>query len=199
MKPLSVVKAMVVVGALCSVKAFAAGFFSELSSASEPCQYYTGSGETFDNGDTRLKQSYTVALKVLSIGNDRYLLDYKFLVNGKANQQRIIIEEKRYSPMKVLVPASRDKLNQYYSYRQTGWQHQLEYEKLSENEGTAKKRSILLNYLDMDSNRITHHVLAYKIDGKWQLVSTGSAVGSNCNEMLNVWTHRLAQADECSW
>ena len=72
----------------------------------------------------------------------------------------------------------------------------LEYEEIHQDEGTPKKRTILLSFLDKDGNRVTEHVLAYRKAGKWQLISTGSI--GNTDGVIFIWTHKLSQTDECS-
>ena len=61
-------------------------------------------------------------------------------------------------------------------------------------ENTAKKRTLLLNYLDMDGNRVQHHILAYRKDDNWQLVSTGSV--GNDKGVIYIWGHKLTQVIE---
>ena len=196
MKLFSVTKLVVVAAALCAASVFAASAISELSSADQPCQYYLGDGKMADKGEAKLKHSYRVVLRVQKLGDGRQLLDYSFIRNDQVTRRPLIIEKKDDTPTKVLIPASEDKLNLYYSYKQTGWLHQLEYEQLHEDEGTSKKHSLLFNYLDMDGNRVTHHVFIYKIEGRWQLTSTGSVVGEH-NELLTIWTHKLVQENIC--
>ena len=196
MKLFPVTKLVVVAAALCAASVFAASAISELSSADQPCQYYTGHGKMADKGEAKPKHSYRVTLKVQKLDDGRQLLDYWFTRNNQATRRPLILEGKDNTPTKVFIPASEDKLYHYYSYQQTGWQHQLEYEQLHEDEDASKKRSLLFNYLDMDGNRVTHHVFADKIDGKWQLTSTGSVVGEH-NELLTIWTHRLVHAKKC--
>ena len=198
MKLFSVTKLVVVAAALCSASVFDASAISELSSDDPLCQRYIGDGEMANKGEAKPKHSYMVMLTVRKLGNGRQLLDYDFIRKNQTTYQTtrrpLIIEKKDDTPTKVLIPASKDKMNLYYSYKQAGWLHQLEYEQLHEDEGTPKKRSLLFNYLDMDGNRVTHHVFADKIDGKWQLTSTGSVVG-DYNELLTIWTHKLVQVD----
>lgn len=194
MKLLSMVKLVVAAGALCSASAFAAGIFSEASS-SAPCQSYTGTGKIYyDNAE----HSYTVTLKVRKLGNGRDLLDYSYVfVGDKVSRTPIIIDSGRGRHDKVLVPKSKDALDDYDAYVETGWAHELEYEEIHQNEGTPKKRTILLSYNDVRGARTTHHVLAYRIDGKWQLTSTG-AFGIAMDGEPNIWTHKLSQTDTCS-
>ena len=193
----SVVKFAVVASALCSMNAFAAGIFSELSSADGQCHFYAGKGTMrFEKARDRAID-YKVTLKIHTLGNGMDLLDHSFVINGQVTRFPIILDEESTSFQKVLVPTSEDTQDDYDSYVETGWGHQLEYEEIHRDEGTPKKRTMLMSFLDKDNNRITEHILAYRDEsGKWQLTATGSI--GNADGVIFVYTHKLSQTDECS-
>ena len=194
MKLWSALKLMAVASALCATSVFAAGVLSESASANESggrCNYFVGYGNEFDNADSRRREGYGVTLKVASLGNGKDLFDYNFQRRGQTVRAPIIIEEDSDIRMKVFVPASKDKLDDYSSYVETGYGHQLEYDAIAEREGTPQKRTLLLTYRDLDGNTATHHVLAYKIGGSWQLISTGSV--GNANGIIRNWVHKMSQ------
>ena len=190
----------VVVSTLFSVNAFAASLFSEGANTNEPataCRSYLGTGSMYYTSAGDQAINYTVALNVVSLGDgSRDLLDYNLMINGQTMRWAMIIDDKENDVFqKVLIPSSAAKIDDYTSYIETGWAHKIEYDSIHRDEGTPKKRTMLFNFLDQHGNRVTHHMLAYRIDGKWQLISTGSI--GNTDGVISVWAHKLSQADSC--
>ncbi len=196
MKLGSVAKLVVVAYALCSMSAFAAGIFGERSSSDgrNYVSYSKGKGIRIYENARDEKIEYEVTLKRAVLDDGRDLLEYNFVSGSDNTYQRIIIDEESDGFQKIFVPASSDAQHDYNSYVEAGWAHKIEYEKLQKEEGTAKKRTLLIHYLDMDGNRVTHHILAYKRDGQWVTAATGSV--GNANGVIYIWGHELEQVIE---
>ena len=197
MRVLLMIKLVMAVGALCSLSAFAAGIFSQPLSGDGDGQryvtYYAGKGAKFYEDTRNETLNYKVTLKIAELDDGRLLFEYNF--NGSTNTyQRFIVEQESDAWQKVFVPASADAQHDYSSYVETGWASEVEYDRLQEEEGTPKKHTILLNYLDTDGNRVTLHVLAYKKEGKWKLI-TVSSVG-NADGIIYLSGHELEQVIE---
>ena len=198
MKLWSVVKLATIVSVLFSANVLAAGVFNARTDTNEPnpaCHYYMGMGSMYHENDRERPINYTVTLKVVPLADGRDLLDYNLMVNGQTMRWPMIVDEESDAFQKVFVPNSVATMDDYASYVETGWAHQLEYDRIHQDEGTPKKITLLFNFIDQHGNRVAHHVLAYRISGKWQLTSTGSI--GNANGVISVWAHKLSQADSC--
>ena len=196
MKLGSVVKLVVVAYALCSLSAFAAGIFSETTSGDGKhyVSYYKGKGAMLYEDARDERHNYEVTLKVVTLDDGRGLWEYNFVSGSTNTYQRIIVDEESDAFQKVFVPASKDTQHDYASYIETGWAHKIEYENLQAREGTAKKRTLLFNYIDIDGNRVTHHILAYRVEGKVHFDVTGSV--GNTDGVNYVFGHELKQVIE---
>lgn len=193
----SVLRLLVVASALCSLSAFAAGIFSEVSSGGDGrtyVSYFKGKGTMIYKNALDEKINYEVTLKIVVLDDGRELAEYNFVSDISNTYRRFIVDGDSDAFKKVFVPASKDMQHDYSSYVETGWGHKIEYENLQREEGTAKKRTLLLNYLDMDGNRVTHHSLIYKKAGNWKLLSTISV--GNADGVVYVSAQELEQVIE---
>ena len=175
MKFFSALKLMAVASALCATSVFAAGVLSELASGGDGRNYVTyfkGKGVKIYENARDEQIDYEVTMKSVTLDDGRELIEYNFVSGSDNTYHRFIVDEESDAFKKVFVPASKDTQHDYSSYVETGWGHKIEYENLQREEGTAKKRTILLNYTDMDGNRVTHHILAYKKEDNWKFLST---------------------------
>ena len=195
MKLWSVMKLAIVASSLFSASAFAAGLFSEEANTNTSCRYFTGAGVMYYESARDRAINYAVTLKVTPLEGGRDLLDYNLMVNGQTMRWPMILDEENDAFQKVLIPSSTNTMDDYTSYVETGWAHQMEYDYIHRDEGTPKKTTLLFNFLDQHGNRATHHVLSYEIGGKLQLTSTGSI--GNADGVISVWAHKLSQADSC--
>ena len=191
-------KFAVVVCVLWSMTAFAAsGLFSSGERSSIDgggyVTYYAGKGGMIYADAREERHNYKVTLKIATLPDGRALWEYNFVEGFNNRYQRLIIDKESDGFQKIFVPAAKDRQDDFAAYVETGWAHKVEYENLQKEENTAKKRTLLLHYLDPDGNRVTHHVLAYK-DGSKKFISTGSV--GNAKGVTYIWGHELVQVIE---
>ncbi len=177
-----------VASALWAVDAFAVGALSE--SAETRCELYMGTGSRYYGGERERRADYTVALRVrpLDSGEDR--LDYSFVIDGQVTGLTIVLEEEFMGGIRVSTPTRANPT----SYLHIGWGMQLEYDAMHREEGEAKKTTILLGYSGQSGNRYTHHILATRRAGAWQLISSG-LVTTTDGERLFAWADKLSLVD----
>lgn len=188
-------KLITVMFTLCSMTVVAADAFDQRSDTNgnrRGSGYYTGNGTMIPANARDQRIRYKIIMNTKALEPDKLLLKRRFTVDGKTTIRPLVIAKESDAFQKVLVPASDDKLKDYASYVETGWALESEYDELQEEEGTAKKRTLLFNYLDTDGNRITEHILAYRKDGKWQATFVGTLSDTD-GKLLYVWRDRVSE------
>ena len=165
---------------------------SDADSNGHSSGYYTGSGTMTPASARDQRISYKITMSTKTLAHGKLLLSRSFAIDGKITARPIVIDKESDAFQKVFVPASEDKLDDYSSYVETGWALESEYDELQEEEGTAKKRTLLFNYLDTDGNRITEHILAYRKNGEWQATFVGTLSNTD-GKVIYVWRDRLSE------
>ena len=200
MKLWSGVKLVIVVGALGAANVFATDTLRQPPRSNDAgCEHYVGKGYVIHENARDQKVNYTVKMEKRQLAG-KTLLDYYITVEGTQEQRYpILLSDEGDSFQRVLTPVSEDMLNDYGSYVQTGWGQKIEYDHIQREEGTPKKRSILLNFSDRNGNDSSSHILAYRKEGKWQLTSIGVGYYGESNEQVYTWAEKLSQTDDaCS-
>ncbi len=192
---------MVVAGVLCSLDALAGVVTNCLAcgGGARDASCYEGEGVMVYNDALDEKIEYDVTMKLTALADGRDLFEYSYVVAGRVTSQSIILEGGSDAIQGILVPASEGRRGDLASYVETGWGLEREYDKLQQEEGTAKKRTVLLNYLDTNGNRVSHHILLRHraSDGVLVLDSTGT-VGSDRDGAIFAWEDTLEQMTACS-